>query len=375
MHTSPQAEQSDPFERPIKQHVPTAEQSTVRTPTRSSARFGARVHAPAATIALLLLAVAGCGSDGGTAAPAASTPVATAARSTEAPATTATPSTEAPTTAAAAPSDPLVDVGDVELIDDGYMWTEGPQWLAEDGVLLFTDFQTNSIYEVDGDEVTPFRRRTNGAHGLAVDPEGRLVATERQTRRVTRTESDGTVTPLAERFEGRLLNDPNDLAVRSDGTIYFTDPLFAEHPAELDFHGVFRIAPDGTLTAERRGAITEQPNGIALSPDESLLYVANWEDDVVWVFDVAADGSLSEARTFAEAGPHPDGIAVDRAGNLFVTGDEGIEAYAPDGSLWGTIEVPTYPANVTFGGVDGRTLYITAENSVFQVQLANPGSY
>lgn len=353
------------------------ESATIR---REAGRLVARV--PLASLIVGLFAVAGCGSDEGdraseltTTEPAATTVHAAEALATTQPVVAAGGPTTAPVTTVAAQGNPLIGVGEVELIDDGYAWTEGPQWSAEAGVLLFTDYQSNSIYQVDGAEVTPFRRRTNGAHGLAVDPGGRLLATERQTRRVTRTESDGTVTPLAERFEGGLLNDPNDLAVRSDGTIYFTDPLFEDHQPELDFHGVFRIAPDGTLTAERRGAITEQPNGIALSPDESLLYVANWADNLVWVFDVAADGSLSEARTFANVGFQPDGIAVDAAGNLFITSAEGVQVYAPDGTLWGTIAVPAYAANVAFGGMDGRTLYITAESNVFRVQLANPGPY
>ena len=282
--------------------------------------------------------------------------------------------TAASTTTAADPADPLVGIGEVELIDEGYIFTEGPQWLKDQGILVFTDI--DGIYQLGPDDgITPYRKPSNEANGLAVDPQGRLLAAERVTRRVTRTESDGTVTPIAERFEGALLNQPNDIAVRSDGTIYFTDPLYADYPAELDFRGVFRIAPDGNLTAERRGATTEAPNGIVLSPDETLLYVANWADSLVWRFDVAADGSLSEAHTFVTTGDGPDGMAVDDAGNLFVTTALGIEVYAPDGALWGTIRVPRIPANVAFGGADSRTLYITAEEGLYRVGLAHPGPY
>jgi gluconolactonase len=205
----------------------------------------------------------------------------------------------------------------VELIDEGYGWTEGPQWLPDKGVLLFTD-SSGTIFQLADDQVSVFRRPSGGANGLALDPQGRLIAAENSRRRVTRTDVDGTVSPIADQFEGLPLNQPNDIAVRSDGTIYFTDPYYGEGSTDLDFHGIFRIAPDGSLTAERRGDIAEQPNGIALSPDESQLYVANWADDTVWLFDVADDGSLSEPRTFVTTTDGPDGLAVDDAGNLFV---------------------------------------------------------
>jgi gluconolactonase len=296
------------------------------------------------------------------------------------PTTTVTESTTteptATTPSVAATGDPLVGVGEVELIDDGYRFTEGPQWIPGQGVLLFTDY-AGPIYQLAADDqVTVFESSSDGANGLALDPDGRLLAAESATRRVTRRERDGTVTPLAERFEGAALNQPNDIAVRSDGTIYFTDPLYADHEPELDFHGVFRIAPDGSLTAERRGALTEQPNGVALSPDETLLYVSNQAADVVWVFDVADDGSLSEAQTFVTTGDGPDGMAVDNAGNVFVATANGIEVFAPDGTRWGEIPVPPgFAANCAFGGDDGRTLYITAGEGLYRVTLAHPGPY
>jgi gluconolactonase len=225
-----------------------------------------------------------------------------------------------PTTTAE--SDPLVGRGEVELVDEGYGFTEGPQWMRDEGVLLFTDNDT--IYQVAADdEITVFRMPSNYSNGLAVDPEGRLIAAEADARRVTRTESDGTVTTIAERFHGALLNQPNDIVVRSDGTIYFTDPTFgdAAAQAELDFRGIFRIAPDGGLTAERRG------------------------------------------------------MTVDNAGNLFVTTGSGIEVFSPDGARWGVIPVPRIPANCAFGGADGRTLFITAREGLYRVTLANPGPY
>jgi gluconolactonase len=194
---------------------------------------------------------------------------------------------------------------------------------------------------------------------------------------VTRTEADGTITTMADRFEDDRLNQPNDIAVRSDGTVYFTDPFYGSDMArlDLDFHGVFRIAPDGSLTAELRGDTNDQPNGVVLSPDETRLYVANWAFSIVWRFDVAADGSLSEAETFVSTGRGPDGMAVDAVGNLFVTTDEGIEVFAPDGSRWGAIEVPKRPANCAFGDADARTLYITAESALYRVRLTQTGLY
>ena len=244
------------------------------------------------------------------------------------------------------------------------------------GVLRFTD--NNKILELSADDkVTTFRSPSDQANGLAVDEQGRLLAAEAESRRVTRTESNGTVTPIAQRFQGHRLNQPNDLVARSDGTIYFTDPTFGDDAvaaAELDFRGIFRLAPNGELTAERRGSITEAPNGVALSPDELRLYVSDYTGDRVWVFDVAPDGSLSEARTFVQAAS-PDGLAVDLDGNLFVAADNGIAVYAPDGKPWGVIAVPQVPANCAFGGSDGRTLYITARQGLYRVQLKHPGQY
>ena len=320
-----------------------------------------------AGVAICLLVAAGCSGHEDSAEPA-KTVAEPATTTTETPATTTT----GPPSTTAALFDPLVGRGEVDLVAEGYGFTEGPQWMADTGVLLFTD---NSIYEVaDGDDITVLRSAA-GANGLAVDNEGRLIVAEARARRVTRTEADGTVTPIAEQLEGSRLNQPNDIVVRSDGTIYFTDPLYGDYPPELDFRGVFRISPDGGLTAEHRADNTEAPNGIALSPDESRLYVANWADDLVWILDIAADGSLSAPRMFVNTGDGPDGMAVDTGGNLFVATGDGIEVFAPDGTPWGVIPVPRIPSNCAFGGADGRTLYITAREGLYRVSLQHPGPY
>jgi gluconolactonase len=299
----------------------------------------------------------------------------------ESPTTTPKPTSTTPSSPEAE-SGPLVGLGEVEDVDSSFQLLdpEGPQWMPDEGVLLFSDVSANTIYQVAADdEITTFRMPSNDSNGLAVDPQGRLITAESGTRRVTRTESDGSVTPIAERFEGARLNEPNDIAVRSDGTIYFTDPAFeiAAASVELDFRGVFRIAPDGVLTVERRGDSNEAPNGVALSPDESRLYVTDTFANLVRVFDVAADGSLSKARKFLTVAG-PDGMAVDQAGNLFVASyrDGVIEVFDPDGGHWGTIDVPGSPTNCAFGGADGRTLYITSSGwGLLRVTLAHPGIY
>ena len=238
---------------------------------------------------------------------------------------------------------------------------------ADARVLRFTAGHT--IFEVDADdEVTPFRQPSREANGLALDPQGRLLAAEAQARRVTRTEADGTVTPIADRFEGHRLNQPNDIVVRSDGTVYFTDPTFGDPAvaaAELDFRGVFRISPTGELTAERRGSVEEAPNGVALSPDERRLYVSDYTGDRVWLFDVAADGSLSEARPFLQAA-RPDGLAVDLDGNLFVAADDGVAVFARDGKPGASSPCQRFPPSAPSAARGRRTLYITPRDSLYR---------
>lgn len=273
------------------------------------------------------------------------------------------------------PPDPLSGIGDVVLVADGFQFLEGPHWRADEGVLVFTDIPASTIHALTPpSDIAVLRMPSGEANGLATLPDGRLLAAEHANRRVSVTEDDGTVVALAESFEGGRFNSPNDLVVRSDGTVYFTDPPYGLTGArELDFNGVFRVARDGAITAEWRGAIESRPNGIALSPDESVLYVADTVGGVVRAYDVAADGSTSGERTFAEGTPNADGMAVDERGNLYVTTSEGVAVLAPDGARWGTIEVPQVPANCAFGDVDRHTLYITARTALYAVRLAVRG--
>jgi gluconolactonase len=289
---------------------------------------------------------------------------------------------ETPTASTSAPPEaagPLDDRGDLELVETDVSFTEleGPQWDADQGVLFFSDVGANTVYQLGADgQITVFRKPSRFANGLALDAEGRLLAAEAGAREVTRTEADGTVHAIASRFHGARLNQPNDIAVRSDGTIYFTDPTFgdAESTAELDFRGVFRITPDGKLMAEHRGDTTEAPNGVVLSPDERLLYVSDYVANAVRVFDVAANGSLSDARPLADVAG-PDGVAVDEVGNLYVASYDGgaVQVFTPDGESAGTINMPESPSNCAFGGDDLRTLYITTGTGLYRTTLAAPG--
>jgi gluconolactonase len=276
-------------------------------------------------------------------------------------------------------TDPLEGIGTVTLIEDMFMFTEGPLWLPDEGVLLFSDVPGDTIYRVlASGEVDVFRTPSGNSNGLALDKDGLLLAAEHGNRRVSRTPVAGDPVDVATEYEEQRLNSPNDITVRSDGTIYFTDPPYGIDPsqAELDFHGLFRIpAAGGAPIVEWEGAVdTERPNGLVFSLDEGYLYVADSQANVVRRFTVADDGDLTIENTpFIANISSPDGMELDTLGNLFIAAEDGVRVYAPDGKLWGTIEVPMQPSNVAFGGSDYRTLYITARQAVYRVQLANPG--
>ena len=273
------------------------------------------------------------------------------------------------------PADPLMGVGAVTAIDTRFDFTEGPVWRPAEGDLLFSDIPANTIYRRTEARIVSFRMPSQNSNGLALDTQGRLLAAEHGARRVSRTLADGTVETVVDRFEGLRLNSPNDLAVRQDGTIYFTDPPYGinDSQRELDFMGVFRVAPDGALSAEWRGPLSARPNGIALSPDQTVLYVAYTTEQLVRRFEVAADGSLGTPTTFANTDENADGMAVDLAGNLYVTVAPGVEVFAPDGTRRGLIATPQAAANCAFGGADRRTLFITARSGLYQVRVPIPG--
>ena len=283
----------------------------------------------------------------------------------------------------------------LERVAGGFGFTEGPVW-SPAGYLLFSDPNNNRIYRWDPDgEVSVYRTNSGytgmdiaeygqpGSNGLAIDREGRLTIDEHGNRRLTRIEKNGVVTILADRYEGKRLNSPNDLVYKSDGSIYFTDPPFGLPKAfddprkELPFSGVFRLDA-GRLQLVARDLAG--PNGLAFSPDERYLYVTNWDPKhkVVMQYEVAADGTLRAGRVFFDMTAAPgeealDGMKVDRDGNLFVSGPGGVWVLAPDGRHLGTIHAPELPANMAWGDADGRTLYFTARTSVYRIRLGTGG--
>lgn len=273
------------------------------------------------------------------------------------------------------PVDPLAGRGPVELVAQGFTFTEGPQWIEADGTLLFSDIDGNTIHRLTPPAaISTYRMPSNNSNGLAVDQEGRLLAAEHGARRVSVATLGQAEVTLVERYQGQRLNSPNDLVVRSDGTIYFTDPPYGlgNRQREVPFNGVYRIDRMGDLTAEWEGPLSSRPNGLALSPDEQVLYVADTVG-LVRAYDVLASGALANERIFVPNLGGPDGMAVDTAGNLYVTASAGVAVYGPDGHAFGVIPVPRQPANCAFGGADHRTLYITARQGLYRVALSIPG--
>ncbi|MBI2942517.1 MAG: SMP-30/gluconolactonase/LRE family protein [Chloroflexi bacterium] len=277
----------------------------------------------------------------------------------------------------------------LERVASGFGFTEGPLWRGDH--LLFSDIPNSRIVRwqplPEGPQVRTFRVPSNLSNGLTLDLDGRLLSCEGALRRLTRTEIDGRITVLAERFEGKRVNSPNDVVVSTRGVVYFSDPFWANifvnpygrrvqpEDQELAFSGVFRVDPDGSLHVVADDF--ERPNGLAFSPDESVLYVDDTRRFHIRAFDVRADGSLANSRIFAEiradeAGV-PDGMKVDREGNVYCTGPGGVWVIAPSGEILGRIRPPEVPANVAWGGADWSTLYITARTSLYRIPVNVPG--
>jgi gluconolactonase len=281
----------------------------------------------------------------------------------------------------------------LERVAEGIEWGEGPLWDPVDGSLLFSDIPRNGIFRwTPGGGVTlaidrsgytgsvPFTGREPGSNGLTFDAAGRLVIAQHGDRRIVRREPDGRFTVLADRFEGKRLNSPNDLVYRSNGDLYFTDPpyglpqTFKDPARELPFQGVYRLTPDGALSLLI--ADLSAPNGVAFSPDEKTLYVSNSDPRrAVWMaYSVSDDGTLSEGRQFAEAARWvrdgdglPDGLKVDARGHVFATGPGGIHVFAPDGTRLGRIQTGVPTGNLNWGE-DGTVLYITANHWICRLR-------
>ncbi len=283
----------------------------------------------------------------------------------------------------------------LEKLAGGFQFTEGPVW-HPDGYLLFSDPNANTIYRWSPEgAVSVYRTKSGytgvdigeyhqpGSNGLTLDPNGLLTINEHGNRRVVRLERPGNITVLADRFEGKRLNSPNDLVYRSDGTLYFTDPPFGLPKAfddprkELPFSGVYMVREGKItlLTRELRG-----PNGIAFSPDERYLYVDDWDlaHKVLMRYEVRPDGTLGNGRIFYDFTSEPeevalDGIKVDREGNVYVSAPRGVWILSPDGKPLGRIEPPEHGANFAWGDEDGRGLYLTASTGLYRVRLSVPG--
>jgi gluconolactonase len=271
----------------------------------------------------------------------------------------------------------------VEKLAEGYLDSEGPLWWKEEGYLLFSDIPNNRRMKWSPSErVSVFREPTNNANGLTRDLQGRLVACESGARRVTRLEHDGSITVIANGFKGHQLNSPNDVVVKSDGSIYFTDPWFGRRPREqwdLDFSGVYRVSPDlGTLTLLVQDF--NLPNGLAFSVDESLLYVDDSSTGCIRALDVMPSGALDLAsdRIFCdmrgERPGNPDGMKLDVEGNVYCTGSGGVWIIDSSGKHLGTIvHGQRDNTNVGWGDDDWKTLFITTGNALFRVRMNIPG--
>ncbi len=282
----------------------------------------------------------------------------------------------------------LLQAPEATRICTGFTFTEGPVWIPADTCLLFSDIPNNRIHRwrPGTDTAEVYREPSRNSNGLTLDHDGNLLACEHSGRQISRAPYGEAETTLIDRFEGKKLNSPNDVVVHSSGAIYFTDPTYGirdsraaglEVEQELPHQGVYRLDTDGTLTL--LDASFSQPNGLAFSPDESLLYVGDSQELIVRRFRMGADGTLPESEVFVDmrghgrAGP-PDGMKVDEDGRLWSTGPDGVWVVEPDGRLPGILAIPAeYPANLTFGGPDFSTLFLTAHTSVYQIETAVRG--
>jgi gluconolactonase len=284
----------------------------------------------------------------------------------------------------------------IERLASGFQFTEGPVWDRDGGYLLFSDPNNNLIYRWDPDgQVSVYRSHSGytglnigeygqpGSNGLTLDREGRLTINEHGNRRVTRLEKNGVLTVLADRFQGKRLNSPNDLVYRSDGALYFTDPpfglpkFFDDPRKELPYSGVFCLI-NGQLKLVSKDL--SGPNGLAFSPDEKFFYVDDWDlrQKVIMRYEVQQDGALSNGKVFFDATSEPgedawDGMKVDQHGNLYLSGPGGLWIISPEGKHLGTIVGPEHPHNMAWGDEDGKTLYLCAKTGLYRIRFNVPG--
>ena len=279
---------------------------------------------------------------------------------------------------------------EVEELGSGYEVGEGPLWWSEDQCLLFSEVRGSRRWKWSaGDGITLLQEPTNNANGLTRDPQGRLVMCEMGARRVSRVEPDGSITVIAGSYHGRPLNRPNDVVVKSDGSIYFTDPGGPAPDTDLDFSGVYRVSPDlGKINLLVRDYVL--PNGLAFSPDESVLYINDSQGlyvnnsemfrslGFIDAFDVRPNGMLANRRRFCDLRDEgtgiPDGMKVDVEGNVYCTGPGGVWIMDSTGNHLGTILTGVeHTTNIAWGGDDWRTLYITTFETLARIELQIPG--
>ncbi len=272
----------------------------------------------------------------------------------------------------------ILETTQAERLATSFVFTEGPLW-HPDGFYYFVDVRSSVLYRMTpGRAPEIVREKTGGGNGTTFDLQGRLILCEGDNRRVTRTAADGGLEVLMDRYEGKRLNRPNDVVCKSDGSIYFTDPGLRVPLAEreLPHAGVYRVTPEGTTSLV---ADFEYPNGLAFSPDERYLYVANtrWAQ-YIHVLELDNRGTMVRRRIFADMSSDdkegvPDGMKVDVEGRVYCTGPGGTWVFAPDGTRLGIIRTPEVPANLAFGGPDLRTLFFTARTSVYTLRVKVAG--
>jgi gluconolactonase len=271
-----------------------------------------------------------------------------------------------------------------EQIATGCLFTEGPLWHPRDRYLLWSDMPGDHLRRWSPFEgVTTFRKPSNKSNGLTWDRQGRLLTCEHATSRVTRTEPDGRIEPVATHYDGKALNSPNDLVCSAAGEIYFTDPTYGrmeyygvKREPELPFRGVYRVGSD-PRSSQLLADDFDQPNGLCFTLDGARLLVNDTARKHIRIFDVKPDGGLAGGAVWAEtrgdAPGAPDGMKLDSAGHVYCCGPGGIHVFAPDATGLGVIHVPERPANFAWGDDDLRSLYITASTSVYRIRVQVPG--
>ncbi|MEO1526807.1 MAG: SMP-30/gluconolactonase/LRE family protein [Planctomycetota bacterium] len=276
--------------------------------------------------------------------------------------------------------DAIAPVGEVELVQDGFTFTEGPAWDPETETLYFSDIPNKTIFKLSTDgEITPFTTDSKHTNGILVTHDGRLLGCQMDGQLVEYDKKDASATALADKFAGRRFNAPNDLVMDASGGVFFTDPLFrAPTPLPQTVQSVYYVAANGKVTRVTKDL--PAPNGIGLSPDGSRLYVCPSRSAEMFVYEVRGGGQLSPPKVFCtveqpagQSDTGADGIVLDEKGNVYITTHIGVQIFSPEGKQLGVVKFPEQPANVTFGGKDWKTMYVTARKGLYRVQMPIAG--